>query len=273
MKEHFISVIVPAYNEQKAVAGVLQALIDSKIVNEVICVNDGSTDGTLEIINQFKDDVKIINLINNMGKGYAMARGIEEAKGDIVVFLDADLTNLSDEHINALIEPLLKSTHIASMGYLLDRNGTRILGEMTKDITGQRAYFKKDLIPHIKVIEETRFGVEMYLNGVFDKEKVSKFELEGLRSLFKHEKFSTQEAIREYFKEGIEIAKAIANTEISPQKDIEILRKLSETENYQKIDQKIQQITSIKIKDILQDYFEKYIQELGDRFKSNSKKD
>ncbi len=97
MSKYCVSAIVPAFNEEKTVFNVISTLQSSSLINEVICINDGSSDRTKEILERFKNDkkVKVINLDKNKGKGNALAVGIKHSKGDILLFIDADLINLT----------------------------------------------------------------------------------------------------------------------------------------------------------------------------------
>jgi len=155
-----VTAIVPAYNEEKTVGKVLDVLVTSDIPDEVICVNDGSTDNTLNEIKKYKEDIVIIDIGKNKGKGNALAEGIKKASGDILLFLDADLTTLSDMHLQLLLEPLLNGKYRAVLGYLVGGSGF----SLASNITGQRAYYRKDLMPHIKEMAGTKFGVEVFLN-------------------------------------------------------------------------------------------------------------
>lgn len=87
-----LSVIIPAYNEEKRLASSLKATLDflkyEKKDFELIVVNDGSKDATAKIASKF--DVKLISYEENHGKGYAIKKGVEEAKGKYILFLDAD---------------------------------------------------------------------------------------------------------------------------------------------------------------------------------------
>lgn len=112
-----ISAIVPIYNEESTVAQVVQALLAKQCFSEIICVNDGSTDQSLKILEEFGDAIELINFEENQGKGQALASGISKAKGEIVVFIDADLTNLSDAHLETLLSPLLQGKADAVLGY------------------------------------------------------------------------------------------------------------------------------------------------------------
>jgi len=85
-----ISVIIPAYNEEKVITHTINALIETKYPDkEIIFVDDGSTDKTLEIVNQFKGKITILHKENG-GKATALNYGIACSNGEIIVIVDAD---------------------------------------------------------------------------------------------------------------------------------------------------------------------------------------
>lgn len=87
-----LSVIIPAHNEEESVASVLENVLALPIDLEVILVNDASTDGTFEIIDELGlANVKVIHHETNRGKGAAVRSGLDKASGDVVVIQDADL--------------------------------------------------------------------------------------------------------------------------------------------------------------------------------------
>ncbi|OLB89455.1 MAG: hypothetical protein AUH25_06825 [Thaumarchaeota archaeon 13_1_40CM_38_12] len=85
-----ISVIVPAYNEDKVIERTIQGLVETKYPEkEVIVVDDGSTDKTLQIINKYKKQIKALHKENG-GKASAINFGLAYATGEIIVIVDAD---------------------------------------------------------------------------------------------------------------------------------------------------------------------------------------
>jgi dolichyl-phosphate beta-glucosyltransferase len=95
-KYHFpLSVILPCYNEEKNIRRNIQYIHNYLTLRfsdfEIIVVNDGSTDKTAEELKRTRDKIRVIDLKPNHGKGMAVKTGILESKGEIVMFLDADL--------------------------------------------------------------------------------------------------------------------------------------------------------------------------------------
>lgn len=90
-----ISVIIPVYNSEKYIAQCLDSIINQSLKDiEIICVNDGSTDNSLDILNEYakKDNrIKVITQINTgNGAGSARNTGLEQAKGEYISFIDSD---------------------------------------------------------------------------------------------------------------------------------------------------------------------------------------
>ena len=92
-----VSIIIPAYNEEKRIEPFLVNLSlflkKSFAKFEVVLVNDGSNDNTLSIFNAFKNNnnnVKLISYEHNKGKGFAVSEGLKHSTGDFIIFLDAD---------------------------------------------------------------------------------------------------------------------------------------------------------------------------------------
>jgi glycosyltransferase involved in cell wall biosynthesis len=198
-----VSAIVPVFNEEKTVSKVVNTLLNNNLIDEVICINDGSTDASMEILNHFIEKIKIIDLQKNQGKGFALSVGIKQAKGEIIAFVDADLINLSDEHIRELLTPILNHETRGVVGYPSSIKGD-LLNPLS-NLSGERAYYRKDLISHVEEMAKTRFGIEVFLNNLFDKKEIRKIPLRKLKGLFKHEKRGLLNTITEYHGELSEI--------------------------------------------------------------------
>ena len=101
-----VSVIIPAFNEEETVANVIKVVKKVKYVDEVIVVNDGSTDRT-------ESEAKsagaiVINHEVNRGKGEALTTGYKKSDSDIIAFIDADIHNLTSKKVDAIIRPILE---------------------------------------------------------------------------------------------------------------------------------------------------------------------
>lgn len=85
-----ISILVPAFNEEKVIARTIEGLLESDYPNkEILVIDDGSKDKTLEIANKYKNKVKVLHKENG-GKASAMNYGLAYAKGEIIIVVDAD---------------------------------------------------------------------------------------------------------------------------------------------------------------------------------------
>ncbi len=91
-----ISVLIPVYNEERTLVNLFEKLssLNIKYNKEIIFINDGSNDNSLNLIKGFikkNENIILINSLKNYGKGFSIRKGIKKSKGDIVIFQDADL--------------------------------------------------------------------------------------------------------------------------------------------------------------------------------------
>jgi glycosyltransferase involved in cell wall biosynthesis len=100
MSEPFLSIVIPAYNEAERIGGTLEQVghyASSKpFPVELILVDDGSTDRTLEIVAQFPE-VHVVRNDRNRGKGFSVRHGVLEGRGQLILFTDADLSTPIEE--------------------------------------------------------------------------------------------------------------------------------------------------------------------------------
>jgi glycosyltransferase involved in cell wall biosynthesis len=159
----FISCIICAYNEAPRIGQVLAVAATHAALGEVIVVDDGSTDGTVDIVRQFPS-VRLIARGTNGGKSAAMVDGIAAARGDLLMLLDADLKGLATEHISALAAPVI--TGRADVSISLRQNSLAIFRAIGLDFVSGERVVKKALLNEALAQIRTlpRFGIEVFMN-------------------------------------------------------------------------------------------------------------
>lgn len=250
-KDIQVSVIICAYNEEKHIARTLRDLLKCKTADEVIVVNDGSKDKTEAVLKEFKNRIKLVTYKRNRGKGHAFVRGVKTARGKIIVMLDAHLDGLKDKHVKTLVRPISKHEANYVLGY-----------ERKKDrfgfLTGQRAYPRILLIPHLKTIKKTRFGLETYLNDIFKPQWGKTIALEGLVHLIKHHKMSKNEVLGSYLQEILEIARAKAELQVRKYSQLEKLVNSKEIKTIKSLKKKVMEIKDKEVTDLFNRYIIPY---------------
>ncbi len=158
---HTVTAVIPAYNEVARLPVVLDVVQAATLINEIVVVDDGSSDGTADAAR--RSGVRVVRLAQNMGKGSALRRGAIDAVGDILLFLDADLRGLTPAQVDALVHPVI--THRAEMAIGIFRGGraaTDLAQVISPNISGQRCLFREFFLA-APLIEGSRSGVEIAL--------------------------------------------------------------------------------------------------------------
>jgi len=174
-----LSVVMPCYNEEATIATVVKEVLGSPFTAELLIIDDGSKDGTRDILTTL-DDPKVRVLLQpyNQGKGAAIRRGFEEAKGPFVIVQDADLEYDPREYAT-LLEPLLADKADVVYGsrfmgggahrvlYFWHSVGNKVLTTASNVFTNlnltdmETCYkvFRKEVLESF-TLEENRFGIE-----------------------------------------------------------------------------------------------------------------
>jgi len=185
-----LSVVIPVYNE----AATLESLVDRVLAVaieglEIICVDDGSTDGTRQVLQEriAPKGIQVILHERNQGKGAALRTGFEAATGDMVIVQDADL-EYDPADYPKLIEPILTGRADVVFGsrfaggephrvlyfwhYLVNRGLTLLSNMLTNlnltDMEVCYKVFRRDILQQIE-IEEDRFGFEPEITAKVSK--------------------------------------------------------------------------------------------------------
>ena len=174
-----LSVVMPCYNEAATVAEIVKRVLASPHTAELVIVDDGSTDGTRELLDGFDDSrVKIFLQPNNCGKGAAVRRGFEVASAEFVIVQDADLEYDPNDY-DIILEPLLNGSADVVYGsrfqsgrprrvlYFWHSVGNRFLTLMSNMFTDlnltdmETCYkaFRAEVVQSLD-LRENRFGIE-----------------------------------------------------------------------------------------------------------------
>lgn len=188
-----LSCIIPAYNEAPRIGAVLAAVLEHPLIDEVVVVDDGSSDGTAEVAEaagQGHARLRVLRQPQNAGKTRAVARGIAEARGGHVLLLDSDLIGLDAGQISALAEPVLSGRAGAAIS--LRRNAPLLWRLIGIDyISGERVMPRAVLAAQLDALQALpRFGLEVFMNRLWIEAglRVAVVRWPEVESPWKHDK-------------------------------------------------------------------------------------
>ena len=191
-----LSVVVPVYNEKKTVRQILQRILATPHEKEVILVDDGSTDGTRDVLREIEAErdprVRIFLHEVNAGKGAALRTGFSKVTGDIVLIQDADLEYTPDDY-PALLKPITDGVADVVFGsrflgagahrchlfwhYVVNKGLTMFSNMLTNlnlsDMETCYKVMRREVVEQIR-IESDRFGIEPELTA-----KVARLQVDG----------------------------------------------------------------------------------------------
>lgn len=160
-----VSCIIPAFNEGPRIAAVLAVVTSHPLIAEVIVVDDGSTDDTAAIAENFAT-VQLIRMDQNGGKSRSLAAGFARAREPHVLLVDSDLEGLRAEDLTSLIQPVLDGR--ADMTISLRGNAPSLWRWIGVDyISGERMFRRSLIEDRLRDLGQLpRFGCEIWINRV-----------------------------------------------------------------------------------------------------------
>jgi dolichyl-phosphate beta-glucosyltransferase len=180
-----LSIVVPAYNEEKRIRKSLDKIfdfLDSKQISyEVIVVDDGSKDKTVEIINSLKNSkLRLLRNKKNSGKGQTVKNGMLEAKGNVVVFTDADLSTPIEE-VDKALDWLEKGYDIIIGSRGLKNSDIKIKQPLYRRMMG-RIFNIITQILSVRGIKDTQCGFKCFkketVKKIFQKQTLTGFSFD-----------------------------------------------------------------------------------------------
>ncbi|MBI2600861.1 glycosyltransferase family 2 protein [Candidatus Daviesbacteria bacterium] len=140
-RKYSVSVIIPCYNEEGNIEECIRRVPKLGSDTEIVVVDDGSKDATADIIKKLRKrykNLKLMSYFPNRGKGNAVRAGLNAAKGDVLIILDADMA-VAPEEMNKFVKPLIDG----KVGFT---NGTRFIYKMEKGAMGKINYIGNRLM-------------------------------------------------------------------------------------------------------------------------------
>ena len=199
-KTKILSVIMPVYNEKETISEILSLVERVKlpgIEKEIIIIDDCSTDGTREVLQNLKNKYKIIFKEKNEGKGAALRQGFKLASGDFIIIQDADLEYNPEEYIN-ILKPIIEKRADVVYGsrfmsdkphrvlYFWHYVGNRFLTTLSNVFTNlnlsdmETCYkaFSRAALDKIKdKLTAKRFGIEPEITALIAKDNLRIYEV------------------------------------------------------------------------------------------------
>jgi glycosyltransferase involved in cell wall biosynthesis len=181
--------LIPAYNEDKTVAGVVKACKECLLLEEVVVISDGSSDQTVQRASSA--GARVIDLSPNRGKDYALQAGVDNTREEILVLLDADLLGLRGDHVTALLQPVLEGRVQTTLGVF--RHGTwqtDLSQNLTPFLNGQRCMHRQLWLDAVSRRLGVGYGLETVLTRYIRQHGISlaRVPLEGVSQVRKEQK-------------------------------------------------------------------------------------
>lgn len=168
-----ITCIIPFFNERDRILNILDGVVKIKGIDQILLVDDGSTDETSEQVKEHYPNLTIIHNSKNLGKAEAITVGLKEAKGNYILLLDADLKYFHYKEIENAIIAVKKNTTIDMIIFNRINSSLWIRTLRGAILTsGQRIIKKEELLQTLSRYKPKGYQIEVALNKyMMDKQK------------------------------------------------------------------------------------------------------
>ena len=157
-----VSVVIPAFDEAGTIGASVAAAVRHQQVDEVIVVDDGSSDGTAEVA--AAAGARVIRLEKNGGKAQALDAGVRAARHNVILFLDADVTGHTDDTLSRIMQPVIDRRYEMYVG--IHERSTLWLNRLLHFfpiISGERAITRR-LWESVPTVHKNGFQIEIAMN-------------------------------------------------------------------------------------------------------------
>ena len=217
-----LSIIIPVYNEKNTILEILRKVESAQspgIEQEIILVDDGSSDGSREVLKTLEQKYRVIYHARNMGKGMALRTGFGAAQGDVVLVQDADLEYNPENYPN-LLRPILdgeaevvygsrflnkKFRHVFFLSHLANKFLTWFSNvltglDLTDMWTGYKVFKKEAIKEILPELTAQRFEIEPELTALISRKK---YRLREVPLVFAGQNRTMEEGKKITWKDGL----------------------------------------------------------------------
>lgn len=203
-KNKTVSVVIPSYNEEARILPVISAVKNSPLITEIIVVDDGSKPSS-KIILENISGITLITHPKNKGKSAAMKTGVLKALGDIILFLDADLNNLTPKHLENILMPIINDQYDFVLAERDQKYQIFLTTGLNATFAGEYAVVRKHLISNLDIFDAPGFLIEASLNKrLLSLCKSAKVHFSGVHHCYKHSKIGFKGYLND-FKMSVQI--------------------------------------------------------------------
>lgn len=194
-----ISVIIPVYNNAETLDVLLPAVATFPGFHEIITIDDGSRDASAAIIRKYSR-VRLFTHPQNRGKGAAIVRGWQEATGDVIFSIDADLLTYTHQHMSELVGGFMADNCdmiVAARGNIFPFGW----------VSGERIYYKFNVMPYTALAAGVGNGIEQVINYAHRGKNIKIIIANNTGHVLKYQRHSPHQAAMFYAREGWQLLK------------------------------------------------------------------